>query len=105
MKIRGWINDSMSDRLGLAVVEVGANERATPEDMLRLVDGDSAGHFGVSITLVGSGDYDIDSWLREARHRYRSGKGSAASLGQFGFPNASAMEQGNRYYRVHVSRD
>lgn len=81
MKIIKWIGRMNSAINGIAHIQVEPNETADIEEMLKLIDGDSAGHFGVSAHLV-----------------------SADEQG-FGFNRASVLKTQTRIYKCHVSRD
>ncbi len=105
MKIYGWIGRTHSDRNAIALVEIEPDEVADVENMLRLLDGDTVGHFGVVVTLVADESYPkakLDAWLREEQKPRRMGSRLAA---QFGFPNASVLRARRRYYKVFVHRD
>ncbi len=95
MKIVKWLSNPMSAIIGNALVEVEENEIADIEKMLKLIDGDSVGHFGISAKLVGSGKPP----------EYKNGKSGLWTYGQFGYDNASNLKVLKRYYEVRVSRD
>jgi hypothetical protein len=96
MKIVKWLSDRFSNKLGNALVEVEENEVSDVEEMLKLIDGDSVGHFGISVKLVGCPDMP----------KYEMGKGGMLfTQGQFGYDRASIMKNKKRYYEVLVSRD
>lgn len=102
MKVVTWLNDPMSAINGIALVRVEKNETADIEKMLVLVDGDSVGHFGISANLVSTKD---DFPAEEYAKQFRRSKTGFTKLAQFGFPGASQMKQGTRYYKVFVNRD
>ena len=64
MKIKAWLNDPFSGILALAVIEVEPNEVPDPEQMIIMLDGDSVGHFGMKIELIGHEGFDIDNWIK-----------------------------------------
>ena len=55
MKIVKWLS-SQSTRSGRALIRVEPGEDADIERMLILIDGDSAGHFGIKAELVKTGE-------------------------------------------------
>lgn len=94
MKIIRWLSDCMSAIRGEAIVEVDENEIADIENMLILIDGDSVGHFGIDISLIGT---DKCPELKRGKYGYIGG--------QFGYVNASEMKKRKRFYRIYVHRD
>jgi hypothetical protein len=95
MKIIKWLHEPMSARVGLALVEVGEGESSDVEEMLKLIDGDSVGHFGVDVKLVGT----------DNPPEYKKGRNGLYTHGQFGYSCSSDMKKKKRYYEVHVHRD
>lgn len=100
MKIKAWLNDPFSAILALAVVEVEPNEVPDPEQMIIMLDGDSVGHYGMKIELIGEEGFDIDKYIKQSK----ASKTGYAS-GQFGFNNTSSLRSKRRWYRAHLSRD
>lgn len=96
MKIHKWLNNPNSAINGIAIVEVEAGEKPTIEDFLKIIDGDSVGHFGYSVSLI--------SEETPPKIKYRKKYGWEAES-QFGFRNASEIEKIRRYYKVFVHRD
>jgi hypothetical protein len=81
MKVVKWLADSMSARIGYALVEVAENEVADVHEMLKLIDGDSVGHFGISVKLVGS----------DKQPEYKQRKNGPWTHGQFGYGSATTQ--------------
>lgn len=100
MRIKAWLNDSFSGILALAVIEVEPNEVPDPEQMIIMLDGDSVGHYGMKVELIGHEGFDIDKYIKQSK----ASKIGYAS-GQFGFPHTTALRSKRRWYRAHLSRD
>lgn len=104
MKIVKWLSPSMSAMSGDALIKVEPNEDADIEKMLVLVDGDSVGHFGVSASLVKTGE-EMPKIKPKMYNGKRIGSEYFTSERQFGYANASAIKKEVRYYEVFVNRD
>jgi hypothetical protein len=105
MKLHAWIGDPLSNRNGIALIEVAPGEVADIETMLAIVDGDSVGHFGVNASLIAderTTPEELTTWLKKQRNPKLQGSRLSA---QFGFSNASALRAKQRYYKVFVNRD
>ena len=96
MRIEKWLNNSMSAVNGIAIVRVEADEIADIEEMLKVVDGDSVGHFGVKAYIVSTQDPPEIYVTKQKVKKPRM---------QFGYSNASSMRKKTRYYYVFVNRD
>ena len=103
MKIVKWLAPSGSSINGTALIEVEPDEVADIEQMLILIDGDSVGHFGLSVRLVATGTMPV---IKLKKHRGKTiGAGYYDPEAQFGYSNASIMKSQKRYYKCHVDRD
>ena len=91
----------MSAILALAIIEVEPNEVPDPEQMIIMLDGDSVGHFGMKIELIGHEGFDIDRYIKECK----ANKTGTSWHTQFGYPNTSTLRTLRRWYRAHLSRD
>lgn len=107
MKIYDWIYAGST--LQHAIVEVNKGEKSDIEEMLKLLDGDTVGHFGVKVTLICQEGYkDLDAYAKYLKNRiyYKPGsKKRKYVTEQFGFPNASKIRDSKRYYEVVVYTD
>ncbi len=103
MNIVKWLAPSRSAVNGEALIMVEPNEVADIEKMLMLVDGNSVGHFGLKVELVG---IEKEPSIKPAMwQRKPIGPGYYSVEPQFGFPCASEMMAMERYYTVFVHRD
>ena len=102
MKIERWLGNSSSSVNGIALLRVDPNEVADIEEMLKVVDGDCVGHFGISATLVAT---DKCPDVVPQKYNGKVLRGYYEPKLQFGYVNASAMKKKVRYYKVFVHRD
>ena len=103
MRIIKWLAPNNSNVNGAALIRVEPDEIADIEQMLILVDGDSVGHFGVSVSLVSE---DTEPEIEPQYYRGKPiGRGYYEAKGQFGFHNASSLKKKVRYYKCFVHRD
>lgn len=103
MKIVKWLSPRNSNVNGHTLIEVEPGETAEIEEMLKLVDGDSVGHFGVKATLIATEKMPD---IKPAKYRGKPmGVGYFTAEGQFGFGRASVLKKQIRYYDVFVYRD
>jgi hypothetical protein len=94
MKIIELLSDSSG--LASAVIEVAESEVADIDEMLKLLDGDSAGNFGIGVHLLSTDQPP------KIETDY---KGTKRPKTQFGFDRASIVKAKKRYYHVLVYRD
>ena len=104
MKLVKWLSPSHSNRSGSALIRVEAGEVADIEKVLILVDGDSAGHFGIKAELVKTGDDEPQYEPSRIQGKMISAEYISPKM-QFGFDKASNMGTQVRYYKVFVARD
>ncbi len=111
MKILKWLcrDGAMNSVNGIALVQVEPNEHPDVEDFLALVDGNSVGHFGFSVDLVGSamegrGVPEVKPEFSGSK-RYRRPTGYHRVQNHFGHPRASELKKLTRWYKVFVHRD
>lgn len=98
MKIYKWLAEPLSSSIGYCIVEVAPDESSDVENMLILIDGDSVGHFGIYVKLIGTGDFDPE-WIK------KNAGGKEYISGQFGYSRGSEIRKEKRYYEVMVNRD
>lgn len=103
MKIIKWLSPRNSNINGHALIKVEPGETAEIEEMLKLVDGDSVGHFGVKTMLIATEKMPN---IKPAKYRGKPmGSGYFTAEQQFGFNRASTLKKQTRYYGVFVRRD
>jgi len=103
MTIIKWLAPSGSAVNGHALVRVEADEVATIEDFLVLVDGDNVGHYGFRVELTA---LDQEPSIEVAKYGGKPiGAGHYRAVQQFGFPRATEIRKSVRYYDVFVHRD
>jgi len=97
MKIYRWLHDPMSERVGLAIIQVEPGEVADIERMAAIIDGDGTGHFGISAKLLTEETPPkIEVWSK---------LGNKRGVESFGHSPIRSYQTKDRYYEVHVSRD
>ena len=103
MKIIRWLSPQLNAVGVTALIRVEQNEIADPEEMLKLVDGDSVGHFGYNLKIVKTGEGD--PIIKNSFWQGKKIQGYFEAQEQFGYSNASKMKEDVRYYSFHLSRD
>jgi len=103
MKVVKWLAPH-SNKSGRALVRVEPGEDADIERMLVLIDGDSAGHFGVKAELVKTGEEEPTYAPTRVQGKI-IGPDYLEPKIQFGFDNASNLKKLVRYYNVFVAKD
>jgi len=99
MKVVRWLSDRLSARIGHAVVRCEPGEVPDVLEMLKLVDGDCRGHFGISVSLVAAKEGWEPDWQR---HHNRPGY---MANEQGVYPPSTALRELPLFFKVLVSRD
>jgi hypothetical protein len=103
MKIVKWLSPQ-SNRSGRALIRVEPGEDADIERMLILIDGDSAGHFGINAELVKTGEEEPTCTPTRVEGKI-IGPDYLEPKMQFGFDNGSNLKNQVRYYNVFIAKD